>query len=107
MTVTSRVLISPPPETSETTVAVSILPQQYFVRKVGGERVSVLVMAGPGLNPLTCEPPEGQFKFSDAPGYEIVAVDGQRAFAWQRCLPVSRVFHFARAQPTDILKDML
>ncbi len=51
-----------PPADAEVNVAVSILPQQYFVKKVGGEHVSVLVMAGPGVNPLTYEPPKGQFE---------------------------------------------
>lgn len=51
-----------PPADADVNVAVSILPQQYFVKKVGGDHVSVLVMAGPGVNPLTYEPPKGQFK---------------------------------------------
>ncbi|HHB91567.1 MAG TPA: cation ABC transporter substrate-binding protein [Anaerolineae bacterium] len=50
-----------PPADAAVNVAVSILPQQYFVQKIGGEHVSVLVMAGPGVNPLTYEPPKGQF----------------------------------------------
>jgi len=51
-----------PPADAAVNVAVSILPQQYFVKKVGGDHVSVLVMAGPGVNPLTYEPPKGQFE---------------------------------------------
>ena len=37
-------------------VFVSILPQKYFVERIGGERVSVSVMVGPGQNPATYEP---------------------------------------------------
>jgi len=37
-------------------VFVSILPQKYFVERIGGERVSVDVMVGPGQNPATYEP---------------------------------------------------
>jgi len=37
-------------------VFVSILPQAYFVERVGGERVDVSVMVGPGQSPATYEP---------------------------------------------------
>lgn len=37
-------------------VFVSILPQKYFVERVGGERVGVSVMVGPGQSPATYEP---------------------------------------------------
>jgi zinc transport system substrate-binding protein len=37
-------------------VYVSILPQKYFAQKVGGEKVSVFVMVGPGQSPATYEP---------------------------------------------------
>ena len=37
-------------------VFVSILPQQYFVEKVGGEHTVVSVMVGPGQSPATYEP---------------------------------------------------
>jgi zinc transport system substrate-binding protein len=39
---------------------VSILPQQYFVERVGGQRVTVSVMVGPGQSPATYEPTPGQ-----------------------------------------------
>jgi len=37
-------------------VFVSILPQRYFVERVGGDRVAVSVMVGPGQSPATYEP---------------------------------------------------
>jgi zinc transport system substrate-binding protein len=37
-------------------VAVSILPQKYFVKKIGGDRVHISVMVLPGANPATYEP---------------------------------------------------
>jgi len=37
-------------------VTVSILPQKYFVEKIGGDRVEVSVMVLPGANPATYEP---------------------------------------------------
>lgn len=37
-------------------VFVSILPQKYFLEKVGGKHVHVLVMVSPGASPATYEP---------------------------------------------------
>ena len=37
-------------------VAVSIVPQKYFVERIGGSRVDVLVMVPPGFSPATYEP---------------------------------------------------
>ncbi|HHT49837.1 MAG TPA: zinc ABC transporter solute-binding protein [Firmicutes bacterium] len=37
-------------------VFVSILPQKYFVERIGGDQVTVAVMVGPGQNPATYEP---------------------------------------------------
>jgi zinc transport system substrate-binding protein len=41
-------------------VFVSILPQKYLVERVGGERVEVSVMVGPGQSPATFEPGQRQ-----------------------------------------------
>ena len=38
------------------TVSVSILPQEYFVEKVGGDKVQVSAMIPPGASPATYEP---------------------------------------------------
>jgi zinc transport system substrate-binding protein len=37
-------------------IVVSILPEKYFVERVGGEGVAVSVMVGPGRSPATYEP---------------------------------------------------
>lgn len=37
------------------TVAVSILPQTYFVERIAGERAAVMVLVGPGDSPATYE----------------------------------------------------
>ncbi len=51
-------------------VMVSILPQRYFVERVGGEHVAVSVMVEPGANPATYEPKPEQLKsLSDAVAY--------------------------------------
>ncbi|MBN1246253.1 MAG: zinc ABC transporter substrate-binding protein [Anaerolineae bacterium] len=48
---------------SETIAAtVSIVPQQYFVERIGGEHVSVDVMVLPGASPATYEPRPEQLK---------------------------------------------
>lgn len=56
---------SPPQETpTESPVAVrafvSIEPQAYFVERIGGERVRVSVLVGPGQSPATYEPTPAQ-----------------------------------------------
>ncbi len=52
------------------TVAVSILPQAYFVESIGGDKVQVSVMIPPGANPATYEPTPSQLKsLSDADLY--------------------------------------
>ncbi len=37
-------------------IVVSILPQKYFVERVGAPHVDVSVMVGPGQSPATYEP---------------------------------------------------
>ncbi|MDP8222852.1 MAG: zinc ABC transporter substrate-binding protein [Candidatus Lernaella stagnicola] len=41
-------------------VFVSIVPQKYFVERVGGEEVSVAVLVGPGRSPATYDPTPAQ-----------------------------------------------
>ncbi|MBP2029190.1 zinc transport system substrate-binding protein [Methanohalophilus levihalophilus] len=54
-------------------VAVSILPQQEFVEKIGGDRVKTVLMIPPGASPATHEPTPGQLQeISDARMYAIV-----------------------------------
>jgi zinc transport system substrate-binding protein len=50
---------SPAPQ-ARINVTVSILPQQYFVERIGGDRVSVSVMVPPGFSPETYEPRPSQ-----------------------------------------------
>lgn len=51
-------------------VVVSILPQKYFVRQVGGDRVRISVMVPPGRSPETYEPSPRQ----------LVALSGARLY---------------------------
>lgn len=56
-------------------VFVSILPQKYFVERIGGNRVQVLVMVGPGQSPETYEPtPRQMVKLSQANLYFRIGV---------------------------------
>ncbi len=41
---------------SKILVAVSIAPQAFFVKQIGGDRVQVVVLLPPGANPATFEP---------------------------------------------------
>ena len=45
-----------PSDAGKLPVFVSILPQKYFVERIGGEHVRVSVMVGPGQSPATYEP---------------------------------------------------
>ncbi len=45
-----------PSDAGKLQVFVSILPQKYFVERIGGEHVQVSVMVGPGQSPATYEP---------------------------------------------------
>ncbi len=50
------------PSEDKLNVTVSILPQRYFVERIGGEHVSVSVMVLPGESPATYEPKPEQLK---------------------------------------------
>jgi len=43
-------------ERENLTVAVSILPQKYFVEKIAGDSINIVVVVPPGANPATYEP---------------------------------------------------
>ena len=51
-----------PPADAAVNVAVSVLPQGYFVEQIGGDHVSVLVMVEPGHDPISYEPKPGQLE---------------------------------------------
>jgi zinc transport system substrate-binding protein len=64
-------------ETVETpaSVFVSILPQAYFVERIGGDFVDVDVLVGPGQSPETYEPtPQQMVRLSDAMLYFTIGV---------------------------------
>jgi zinc transport system substrate-binding protein len=60
---------------------VSILPQEYFVEKIGGDRVEVNVMVEPGASPATYEPKPQQMKaLSEAEAYVSIGVPFEKAW---------------------------
>ena len=62
-------------------VTVSILPQKYFVERVGGEHASVNVMVEPGASPATYEPkPEQLAALSEAAAYFSIGVPFEQAW---------------------------
>lgn len=66
-----------PPE--KLTVAVSILPQAHFVERVGGERVRVIVLVGPGQSPHAYEPtPKQVAELAGAQAYFTIGVEFER-----------------------------
>ena len=57
----------PPPGRERLTVFVSILPQSWFVERIGGRDVEVLFLVGPGDSPATFEPaPRDLARLDDA-----------------------------------------
>lgn len=66
-----------PPE--KLTVAVSILPQAHFVERVGGDRVRVAVLVGPGQSPHAYEPtPKQVAELVGARAYFTIGVEFER-----------------------------
>ena len=62
-------------------IFVSILPQKYFVERVGGEHVDVSVMVGPGQSPATYEPtPQQMAKLAKADIYFSIGVPFESAW---------------------------
>ncbi len=62
-------------------VVVSIMPQKYFVEQVGGDKVDVKLMVGPGHSPATYEPTLKQIaEIEDSQLYFSIGVPFERAW---------------------------
>lgn len=60
---------------------VSVAPQSYFVKKIGGDRVAVSVMVPPGASPATYEPKPAQMRgLSKATLYFAVGAPFERTW---------------------------
>jgi len=70
-----------PTSTRLLNITVSIVPQQYFVERIGGEYVMVNVMVEPGASPATYEPkPEQMTALSKAAAYISIGVPFESAW---------------------------
>jgi zinc transport system substrate-binding protein len=70
-----------PVEPFKPLVAVSIPPQKYFVEKIAGDLVDVLVMIPPGSSPHTYEPkPVQMAALSRAKAYFTIGVEFEKAW---------------------------
>ncbi len=75
-------------------VVVSILPQKYFVERIGGSQVAVSVLVGPGQSPETYEPTSKQLAtFSTAQLYVRIGMPFETRWLaqWQANNPKLRV----------------
>lgn len=71
------------PMNDKTGVAVTILPQQEFVERVGGDRVDITVMVPPGASPHTYEvTPAQMIKLSNAKAYFKVGSPIEFELTW-------------------------
>ena len=74
-------LILPCPALAKLPVMVSIVPQKYFVQKVGGDLVSVGVMVQPGASPHDYEPKPSQMAaLAKAKAYFAIGVEFEKAW---------------------------
>ncbi len=69
------------PAAEKLDITVSILPQKYFVERIGGETVDVNVMVEPGASPATYEPkPQQMQALSEAEAYVRIRVPFENAW---------------------------
>jgi len=70
-----------PAETSKLNVIVSIVPQKYFVERIGGDLVNVSVMVQAGESPATYEPkPEQMVELTKAAAYVSIGVPFEKSW---------------------------
>jgi zinc transport system substrate-binding protein len=73
-------------ESAALSVFVSILPQKYFVDKIGGKRVSVTVMVEPGASPHSYEPKPSQMAaLSKARAYFAIGLEFENVWLPKFC----------------------
>ena len=70
-----------PAETNKLNVIVSIVPQKYFVERIGGDLVNVSVMVQAGESPATYEPkPEQMVELTKAAAYVSIGVPFEKSW---------------------------
>ncbi len=69
------------PESSRLKIFTSILPQKYFVERIGGDNVDVSVLVQPGKSPATYEPTPSQvIELSSADIFFSIGVPFEKGF---------------------------
>ncbi len=72
---------APPAQEGKLAVTVSILPQQYFVERIGGEHVQVNVLVPPGADAHTYEPKPAQLRaLARSQVYFTIGVEFEKAW---------------------------
>lgn len=78
---------------------VSILPQQYFVERIGGDQVNVNVMVKPGQSPETFAPsPKLMFLYSKAEVYFTVGMPFEQVWI-ERVASLNETIAIVKTQP--------
>jgi len=74
-------ITAPGAQDANTRIFVSILPQAFFVERVGGDRVSVGILVPPGQSPATYEPTPAQMvELSAAATFFSIGVPFEKSF---------------------------
>ncbi|WP_457571175.1 metal ABC transporter solute-binding protein, Zn/Mn family [Desulfovulcanus sp.] len=100
-------------KTAEALVFVSILPQKYFVEKIGGDLVDVQVMVMPGASPAIYEPkPQQMVKLRQAKAYFAVGVPFEQVWLkkFAGLNPKLLIVHTdagIKKRPMDQMEDIL
>ncbi len=88
----------PDTEAGEYTVAVSILPQKYFVERIASTQVNIIVVVPPGASPATYEPsPSDMRNISQADVWFTIGVDFEKAW----------IPRFAGSNPDMIIRSTI
>ncbi len=73
--------VSDEPKPQQIRLFVSIVPQQYFVNRIGGDLVDVEIMVRPGQSPTTYEPtPKQMSLLSECDAFLRIGVPFEKAF---------------------------
>jgi len=90
----------------KTAIAVSISPQKYFVERIGGKYVDVLVMVAPGQSPATYAPtPKQMVKLSNAQIYFGIGVPFEKIWI-QRIAKMNPQMHIVQMEQGLTFRSM-
>lgn len=97
-----RAIEAQPGASAKPVIAVSILPQAYFVSRIAGERVSVVTIVGTGQNPHSYEPsPRQMADIGNASLWFTINIEFEKA------LEPKIASIFPRLQIVDTTRDVI